>query len=41
MRDSDHGWTPLLVWLNTLATVLAGLTGVAALIIALVALARV
>ncbi len=38
--DHDNGWTPLLVQLNTAATVLGGLTGASALVIALVALLK-
>ena len=42
MSDNwDEGWTPRLVWLNTLATVLGACTGIGALAIALVALLRV
>lgn len=37
---SDHRdyWTPRMVFINTIATVLGGLTGVAALVVAVVAL---
>lgn len=38
--DHDSGWTPLLVQLNTAATILGGVAGLAALVIALVALLK-
>jgi hypothetical protein len=39
---SDHqdNWGPGLVWVNTLATLLGGMAGFAALVIALIALFR-
>jgi hypothetical protein len=38
MPPPNNGWTPLAVWLNTLATLAGALIGCAALVIALVAL---
>ncbi len=38
--DHDNGWTPLLVQLNTAATCLGGVAGIAALVIALIALLK-
>ena len=38
--DHDESWTPLLVLLNTGFTMLAGVTGMAALVIALIALLK-
>jgi hypothetical protein len=42
MGDDDHnnGWTPAAVWLNTAFTVLGGISGIAALVIACLALIR-
>ena len=38
--NNDGGWTPLLVQLNTGFTMLGGVSGIAALVIALVALLK-
>ena len=42
MDDGAHksGWTPAAVWVNTLATALGSLTGVSALIVAVIALIK-
>jgi hypothetical protein len=33
MSEHDNGWTPLSVWLNTLATLVGSVAGSAALIL--------
>ena len=45
MSDSDEtpdrlGWTPQMVFYNTVGTIIGGVAGVAALVIALVALIK-
>jgi hypothetical protein len=42
MDDGTHnnGWTPTLAWINTAFTVVGGVSGIAALVIACLALLR-